>query len=498
MHRDQPDQPDLFPGALHKRDNLPLYSHLINNEWVDSAGEPLPVTAPATGQRFAWLAGGGATEIDAAVRAARGALAGEWGRTTATERGRLMMGFASLVLIHAERLAWIEAHDTGKPISQALADMRAVARYFEFYGSAADKVHGDVIPYLNGYNVSVVREPLGVTAHITPWNYPAQMFGRSLAPALAMGNATVIKPAEEACLVCLELGRLALEAGFPPGALNIVTGLGEQAGAALTAHPDINFISFTGSPEVGRLVQAAAAQHHIPVVLELGGKSPQVVFEDADLELAATTVCKAITQNAGQTCSAGSRVLVQRSVFDRFATLLASRFDALRIGRPEDDADLGPVINQTQQRRVLDFIENARRDGLPVIAEARLAPSLKDGFFVPPVVFGPAPPDNALVCQEVFGPVLVAQIFDTEEEAVQLANGTEFGLVAGVWTRDGARQQRMAKNIVSGQVFINCYGAGGGVELPFGGTKRSGHGREKGLMALEEFSTTKTIVNYYA
>ena len=498
MHRDQPDQPDLFPGALHKRDNLPLYSHLINNEWVDSAGEPLPVTAPATGQRFAWLAGGGATEIDAAVRAARGALAGEWGRTTATERGRLMMGFASLVLIHAERLAWIEAHDTGKPISQALADMRAVARYFEFYGSAADKVHGDVIPYLNGYNVSVVREPLGVTAHITPWNYPAQMFGRSLAPALAMGNATVIKPAEEACLVCLELGRLALEAGFPPGALNIVTGLGEQAGAALTAHPDINFISFTGSPEVGRLVQAAAAQHHIPVVLELGGKSPQVVFEDADLELAATTVCKAITQNAGQTCSAGSRVLVQRSVFDRFATLLASRFDALRIGRPEDDADLGPVINQTQQRRVLDFIENARRDGLPVIAEARLAPSLKDGFFVPPVVFGPAPPDNALVCQEVFGPVLVAQIFDTEEDAVQLANGTEFGLVAGVWTRDGARQQRMAKNIVSGQVFINCYGAGGGVELPFGGTKRSGHGREKGLMALEEFSTTKTIVNYYA
>lgn len=492
------DQPDLFPGARHKRDTLPLYSHLIGNEWVDSAGSPLPVLAPATGRQFAWLASGGAPEIDAAVRAARAALAGDWGRTTATERGRIMMGFASLVLVHAQRLAWIEAHDTGKPISQALADMRSVARYFEFYGSAADKVHGDVIPYLNGYNVSVVREPLGVTAHITPWNYPAQMFGRSLAPALAMGNATVIKPAEEACLVCLELGRLAVEAGFPPGALNIVTGLGEQAGAALTAHPDINFISFTGSPEVGRLVQSAAAQHHIPVVLELGGKSPQVVFEDADLELAATTVCKAITQNAGQTCSAGSRVLVQRSVFDRFATLLANRFDALRIGRPEDDADLGPVINQTQQRRVLNFIDNARRDGLPVIAEARLAPSLKDGFFVSPVVFGPAPADNALVCQEVFGPVLVAQIFDTEEEAVQLANGTEFGLVAGVWTRDGARQQRMAKNIVSGQVFINCYGAGGGVELPFGGTKRSGHGREKGLMALEEFSTTKTIVNYFA
>ena len=271
-----------------------------------------------------------------------------------------------------------------------------------------------------------------------------------------------------------------------------------MAGAALTAHPDINFISFTGSPEVGRLVQAAAAQHHIPVVLELGGKSPQVVFADADLELAATTVCKGITQNAGQTCSAGSRVIVERSVFDRFVTLLASRFDALRVGQPQDDADLGPLINQTQQRRVLNFIENARRDRLPVIAEARLPASLSDGFFVAPIVFGPAPADNALVCQEVFGPVLVAQVFDTEEEAVELANGTEFGLVAGVWTRDGARQQRMARRIVSGQVFINCYGAGGGVELPFGGTKRSGHGREKGLMALEEFSTTKTVVNCYA
>ena len=494
----QCDRPELFPAARHRRDTLPLYNHLIGNEWVDSAGLPLPVTAPATGRRFAWLGGGGATEINAAVRAARAALDGDWGRTTATERGRLMMAFASLVLAHAQRLAWIEAHDTGKPISQAVADMRAVARYFEFYGGAADKIHGDVIPYLNGYNVSVVREPLGVTAHITPWNYPAQMFGRSIAPALAMGNAVVLKPAEEACLVCLELGQLAVEAGFPAGALNIVTGLGEEAGAALTAHPDINFISFTGSPEVGRLVQEAAAKHHIPVVLELGGKSPQVVFADADLELAATTVCKAITQNAGQTCSAGSRVIVERSVFDRFVTLLASRFAALRIGPPEDDADLGPLINQTQQRRVLDFIENARRDRLPVIAEAHIPVSLGDGYFVAPVVFGPAPADNALVCQEVFGPVLVAQVFDTEEEAVQLANGTEFGLVAGVWTRDGARQQRMARRIVSGQVFINCYGAGGGVELPFGGTKRSGHGREKGLMALEGFSTTKTIVNCYA
>ena len=487
----------LFSSALSKHDSKPVYGHLIGNQWSTGSGAPLPVLAPATGICFAFLANGEEADIHAAVTAARAALDGEWGRMTATDRGRLMVKFATLVLAQADRLAWIEAHDTGKPISQARADIRAVARYFEFYGGAADKIHGEVIPYLNGYNVTVVREPLGVTAHIIPWNYPAQMFGRTIAPALAMGNGCVIKPAEEACLVCLELGQIAVDAGFPPGALNIVTGLGERAGAALTRHPGIAFVSFTGSPEVGRLVQEAAAVHHIPVTLELGGKSPQVVFADADLELAASTVCKAVVQNAGQTCSAGSRVLVERSIFHQFMAMVAKQFSALRVGRPEDDGDLGPLINATQQKRVLEFIANAKRDGLPVIAEMKPASSLEGGFFVPPIVFGPVPAENALVCREVFGPVLAAQVFDTEEEAVTLANGTEFGLVAGVWTRDGARQQRMAKRIVSGQVFVNCYGAGGGVELPFGGTKRSGHGREKGMIALEEYSTTKTIVNQY-
>jgi aldehyde dehydrogenase (NAD+) len=488
----------LLSSALDQFESQPRYGHLISNRWVAGSEPPLRVLAPATGQPFAWLASGGAAEIDAAVSAARAALDGDWGRTAAADRGRLMSRYATLILSQQDRLAWIEAHDTGKPISQARADIRAVARYFEYYGGAADKVHGEVIPYLNGYNVTVVREPLGVTAHIIPWNYPAQMFGRTLAPALAMGNACVIKPAEDACLVCLELGQLAVEAGFPPGALNIVTGLGEKAGAALTKHPGINFISFTGSPEVGRMVQEAAAVHHLPVTLELGGKSPQVVFADADLETAALAVCKAVVQNAGQTCSAGSRVLIERSIFDRFVAMVAGHFSRLRVGRPEDDGDLGPLINASQQKRVLEFIAAAKRDGLRVLAELQPAASLEGGFFVPPMLFGPVPADNALVCREVFGPVLAAQVFDTEDEAVALANGTEFGLVAGVWTRDGARQQRLAKRIVSGQVFINCYGAGGGVELPFGGTKRSGHGREKGFAALEEFSMTKTIVNQYA
>jgi len=490
--------PALYPAAAGTtHGGMPLYRHLIANEWVTGAGDPLPIVAPATGVQFAWLSGGGPAEIDRAVAAARLALGGEWGRTAAADRGRLLQKFSSLVLGQVERLAWLEAHDTGKPISQARADMRAVARYFEFYGGAADKVHGEVIPYLDGYNVTVVREPLGVTAHITPWNYPAQMFGRTIAPALAMGNATVLKPAEEACAICLEFGRLAIEAGFPAGALNIVTGLGEEAGAALTRHPDINLVSFTGSPEVGKLVQESAAIHHVPVVLELGGKSPQVVFADADLESAAATVCKAITQNTGQTCSAGSRVVVERSIFDRFMGMVAQRFAELKIGRPEDDADLGPVINPVQQQRIVSFIERAKADGVPVLAQAQPAGDLSAGYFVPPTVFGPVDISNPIACQEIFGPVLAAQVFDTEDEAIAIANGTEFGLVAGVWTRDGARQQRMAKHIVSGQVFVNCYGAGGGVELPFGGMKRSGHGREKGLMALEELSTTKTIVNFY-
>jgi aldehyde dehydrogenase (NAD+) len=492
------DRPELFPAAIARHQSEPLYGHLIAGAMVPDGHEPIPVLAPATGRRFAWLAAGGKAQIDAAVGAAREALAGAWGALTATERGRIMGRFAALVLAQTERLAWLEAHDTGKPISQARADMAAVARYFEFYGGAADKIHGEVIPYLPGHQVSVVREPLGVTAHITPWNYPAQMFGRTIAPALAMGNAAVLKPAEEACVICLELGALLVQAGLPPGALNIVTGVGEEAGAALTAHPDINFISFTGSPEVGQLVQQAAARHHVPVVLELGGKSPQIVFEDADLERAATLVCKAITQNAGQTCSAGSRVIVQRSIAARFSAMLAERFAALRIGTPEEDADLGPVINTTQQGRVQGFIDQARADGLPVIAEARPRAGLDGGYFVAPTVFGPVEPSNRLVCEEVFGPVLALQVFDTEQEAITLANGTEFGLVAGVWTRDGSRQQRMARAIVSGQVFINCYGAGGGVELPFGGTKRSGHGREKGLLALEELSTTKTVVQCFA
>lgn len=473
---------------------------LIDGQWVEAlGGESIDVIDPCSGQAFTKIARGRAADVDLAVAAARRALDGPWGRMTATERGRILQRLGQVILAHGEELAALEARDTGKPMSVARADAAAVARYFEFYGGAADKVLGQTIPYLNGYNVSVVRIPHGVTAHIIPWNYPAQMMGRTLAPALAMGNAAVVKPSEDACLTALKLGELALQAGLPPGALNIVTGYGAEAGAALTAHPGIHFATFTGSPEVGVQVQQATARNHVPCALELGGKSPQIVFDDADLAKAAPIIVKAIVQNAGQTCSAGSRLLVQRGIYERFVATIAASFEALQVGTPEMDLDCGPLISARHFDRVSSFIAEAAAMGVPRLAEGRLAPGIpRAGYFVRPVLFGPVPRGHRLACEEVFGPVLAVMPFEDEDDAVQLANATDYGLVAGVWTENGSRQARMAQRLASGQVFINCYGAGGGVELPFGGVKKSGHGREKGLLALEEMSTTKTIVQHYA
>jgi aldehyde dehydrogenase (NAD+) len=310
-----------------------------------------------------------------------------------------------------------------------------------------------------------------------------------------MGNAVVMKPAEDACVAPLRMAQLAQEVGFPPGAINVVTGIGEEAGAALACHPGIDFLSFTGSPEVGTLVQKAAAENHIGCTLELGGKSPQIVFEDADFDAAVPVVVSAIVQNGGQTCSAGSRVLVQKSVYDTFVVQVIARFRQLRVGSHAMDLDCGPLISENQKKRVHGFIERAKKDGIPVLAEAQVADGVPaSGFYVAPVLFGPVPRDNSLARDEVFGPVLSILPFEDEADAVKLANATAFGLVAGIWTRDGARQMRVAKKMRCGQVFVNGYGAGGGIELPFGGVKKSGHGREKGMEALREFSHTKTIV----
>jgi aldehyde dehydrogenase (NAD+) len=475
----------------------PAQGIFVDNAWRPSAsGRTIPVVAPAEGIAFASLAAGNAADIDLAVAAARRAVeTGAWGRLTATERGRLLSRLGRLVEDNADELTRLEARDTGKPMRQARADVVAVARYFEYYGGAADKIHGETIPFLDGYLVTTLYEPLGVTGHIIPWNYPGQMFGRTVAPALAMGNSTVIKPAEEACLVPLRLAELAAEAGFPEGAVNVVPGLGEEAGAALASHPGIDFISFTGSPEVGTLVQSAAARNHIGCTLELGGKSPQIVFGDADLAAAVASVAAAVVQNAGQTCSAGSRVLVERRIWDRFMADLSARFATITAGTPEMDLDLGPVISEGQRQRIAAMLDRAEAAGASVLARGRIAPDVPAaGFYVLPTVYVGADPASELVQQEVFGPVLAAMPFDDEAEAVRLANGTAYGLVAGVWSGVGSRALRVARKVRAGQLFVNGYGAGGGIELPFGGMKKSGHGREKGFEALYDLSAMKTLV----
>ena len=467
---------------------------LIGNTWR-AADNTLTLINPSDGSHLAEIAAGQANDIDDAVQAAHVARSGSWGRMSATERGRILTDIGRAVLERVDELAEIEAHDVGKPLSQARADAIALARYMEFYGGAADKIMGETIPYLDGYTVYTLREPYGVTGHIVPWNYPMQIIGRSVGAALAMGNACVLKPAEEACLTALAFGHIAQEAGLPDGALNVVPGRGPEAGAALAAHAGVHHISFTGSVRTGALVQQAAGTNVVPVTLELGGKSPQLVFDDADLDAALPFLVNAGIQNAGQTCSASSRILVQRGVYSTVRDRMAEAYRALNVGPAMDDLHVGPLISARQKQIVEGFL--AQGADLKIAARGMLQNAQAAGAYVVPTLFDDVSPAHPLARDEIFGPVQVLIPFDTEEEAISIANGTDYGLVASIWTANGPRQMRLAKQLRAGQVFINNYGAGGGVELPFGGVGKSGHGREKGFEALYGFSTLKTVAAHH-
>ncbi|MGH3251000.1 MAG: aldehyde dehydrogenase family protein [Trebonia sp.] len=475
----------------------PPVAERVTESFIDGgsvrSAETYPNIDPSTGAALGDVARAGDGEIDQAVTAARRAQR-EWRATTPEQRADLLSRIADLITSEAETLARLESEDTGKPLTQARNDARVCARYFRFYGHAIDTYYGLSIPLRPDQHVYTRREPLGVTGHIVAWNYPMQLFGRGIAAAVAAGNCAVLKPADETPRTAVYLARLATEAGLPPGVINVVTGLGPEAGAALAAHPGVNHLNFVGSTQIGSLIAAAGAARVVPVMLELGGKSAHVVFGDADVEKAAATAANAILQNAGQTCSAGSRLLVDERVHDEVLRRIADRFAKVSIGPGISDPDLGPLVSRKQQDRVRGYVESA--EGGEIVFGGTIAEpdGITGGAYFTPTLIDGVDPAARIAQEEIFGPVLVVTPFATEDEAVALANGTDYALIGAVWTTDLARAHRVAAQVEAGQVFVNTYGAGGGVELPFGGFRKSGYGRDKGVEALDAYTATKTIV----
>lgn len=465
----------------------------IDGEWVDSrSGETFASVDPSTEETVAIVPRGDAADVDAAVHAAQGAFETVWRDTKPKVRARLLFDLARAIEAQAEELAEWEARDSGKPLSRARGEVLSTARYFEFYAGAADKFYGETIPLGPEYVDFTLREPMGVTAHIVPWNFPLNMIGRSVAPALAMGNTAVVKPAEETPVTALLLADLMMQVGIPAGVYNVVTGYGEEAGAHLTRHPGVDSITFTGSVETGRLVMKAAAENIRPVVLELGGKSPHIVFADADLDTAVPEVAKGIFGNSGQVCSAGSRLVVETRIKDQLVERLKQHASGIRVGPALENPDMGPLVSRNQYDRVSGYIEVGRQEGAQVVAGGGRPEGLEKGFFLSPTILDEVQPHMRVAQEEIFGPVLAVQTFQDVDEALHIANNVPYGLVAGIFTNNIHHAMRLAKGIRAGQIFVNEYFAGG-EETPFGGYKQSGFGREKGMAALLNYTQIKNV-----
>lgn len=465
----------------------------VDNRYVPATdGRRFPCIDPATETVITQVAKASAADVDIAVRSAHRALKGPWRSVLPQDRGVLLNRLADVIEAHKDEIAQLETLDMGKPLRESYANITRSARTCRYYAGAADKIEGQSIP-IDGRTFNfTLHEPLGVTAHITPWNYPFANACRSLPTAIAAGCTVVIKPASDTSLSTLLLGELCRQAGFPEGVVNVVTGSGSEAGAALARHPLVRGITFTGSVGTGQRIMEMAAEHIRPVVLELGGKNPQVVFADADLESALSETVRGAFINAGQVCTGISRVLVERSIYGTYVEALKQRVDAMTLGPGIENPDLGPLVSQAHRATVEEFVDVASADGARLVAGGRRPSDRERGWFYRPTVFDEVQPSMRIAREEVFGPLLVVMPFDGDDAALEIANGIDFGLTAGVFTRDLDRAMRFARDLEAGMVWVNEWFQSP-VQVPHGGVKTSGIGREQGMLALANYSQVKDV-----
>ncbi len=468
----------------------------IDGKWTDSiSGETFETLNPTTGDTICQIAAGNKADVDVAVKAARRAFESKaWTRMSAADRGRLLYKLGDLVEANSNELAALESLDNGKPIRDSqYVDIPMTANVFRYYGGWADKIHGKVIPMAGPFHAYTRHEAVGVAGQIIPWNFPALMASWKWGPALAAGCTVVLKPAEQTPLTALRLAELATEAGFPDGVVNVVTGMGPTAGAALASHMDVDKVAFTGSTEVGRAIMKASAESNLKrVSLELGGKSPNIIFADADVEKAAKFAYAALFFNMGQCCCAGSRLLVEDRVYDQVMEIITSRAKKQVLGDPFDEGTTqGPQVSQEQMERILGYIETGKKEGARCVTGGNKVD--RAGYFVEPTIFDDVKDDMAIAQEEIFGPVLTVLKFSDIDDAIKQANNTIYGLAAGIWTQNINTANRMAASVKAGSVWVNCYNAFDPT-IPFGGFKMSGFGRELGEYALANYTEVKAVV----